>query len=185
MSNRDVIAPENLACPPGPRRRIRTDGMVIEAMKAGFSTLQPVWVEGHLAQLCELRRLVGGDLDKPIILAAIGQRSFATATGEPFSYSEALKGEGGAGRSRLTNIESISQATGIPRESVRRKVNEMVAEGWLEKGARGGLMVTAKAVVDLAPATEAGYRMLEDVFEALANALTISGRLKIEINPGR
>lgn len=164
---------------------IRTDGMVVEAMKAGFSTLQPVWVEGHLAHLCELRRLVGGDLDKPIILAVIGQRAFATATGAPFSYSAALRGEGGAGRSRLTNIESISQATGIPRESVRRKVNEMAAEGWLVKGAGGFLMVTPQAVQSLAPVTEAAYQMLENVFEAVANALVACGRLSVEVDPGR
>ncbi len=40
------------------------------------------------------------------------------------------------------NSLSISAATGIPRETVRRKIQWLEAQGWIEKNAKGHLLVT-------------------------------------------
>ena len=42
---------------------------------------------------------------------------------------------------RPCNALSISEATGIPRETVRRKVNDLIEKGWLYRDARKRLMV--------------------------------------------
>ena len=43
-----------------------------------------------------------------------------------------------------TNAYSISQATGIPRETVRRRIEKLVKKGWMVKNSRGELTVTKK-----------------------------------------
>ncbi len=44
------------------------------------------------------------------------------------------------------NAFSLSAATGIPRETVRRKIEELVSRGWLRRNPKGGVFLT-KAVV--------------------------------------
>lgn len=157
-----------------------TRGLVAAAMERNFSTLQPVWVEEHLKLLCELRRMFGADLDKPIILGVIGQRHFATVV-RPYDYDTALQGDVPIDMSRLTNVESIATATGIPRETVRRKVNELIEAGWVRKGNRGALIVAETATEALGSATLSANTMLDVVFEALARVLVADGQLKIEV----
>lgn len=41
-----------------------------------------------------------------------------------------------------TNAFSISEATGIPRETVRRKIVKLVEKGWVTSGSRGGVVIT-------------------------------------------
>jgi hypothetical protein len=161
--------------------RPRTKGLVHQVMERQFSTLHPVWIEQHLNLLCELRRVFGGDLDTPIILAVIGQRYFETIVGKPFSYSDALDGKAPPTGERLTNIESVAEAAGIPRETVRRKVNDMIRRGWIIKGPRGALTVTAEASNALATATHVAYTLLDVTFEAIAGALVEDGHLAISV----
>lgn len=159
--------------------RPATRGLVPQVIERHFSTLHPIWIEQHLKLLCELRRVFGSDLDKPIILAVIGQRQFETASNPNFSYSDALGGELAADMSRLTNVESVTAATAIPRETVRRKVGELIAMGWVEKGPRGALLVTSAATRGLAAATSMTNSLLDVTFEALAGALVADGQLEI------
>jgi predicted transcriptional regulator len=43
---------------------------------------------------------------------------------------------------RPCNALSISDATGIPRETVRRKVNALIQRGWVSQNERGHLYLT-------------------------------------------
>lgn len=45
---------------------------------------------------------------------------------------------------RGCNAFSLSQATGVPRETVRRKVKQLVDLGWIEPHNRKGLFITTK-----------------------------------------
>ena len=47
---------------------------------------------------------------------------------------------------RPCNAFSISSSTGIPRETVRRKVSHLIQQGWIDRDARGGLTITPKAM---------------------------------------
>ncbi len=44
------------------------------------------------------------------------------------------------------NAYSIAAATGLPRETVRRKIGHLVALGWIHKRRNGHLFVTAEAI---------------------------------------
>jgi predicted transcriptional regulator len=61
---------------------------------------------------------------------------------------------------RGCNAFSLSQATGIPRETVRRKIKQLEDLGWIEKVNRKGYFVTLRSMDRISPGeTEA---VLED-----------------------
>ncbi|WP_397594989.1 hypothetical protein [Sphingorhabdus sp.] len=140
-----------------------------------FSDYQALWVENHLRLLCNLRHTFGNDLDKSIILAVVGQRMFQIGLDRPIDFDQARTGNYALDLSRMTNVESISEATGIPRETVRRKVSELLEIGWLERGAKGGLSVTPQATDTLESATQIIAQLLGTMFDALARDPAISG----------
>jgi hypothetical protein len=117
------------------------------------------WVEGHLELLCELRAALGNDLDKVIIMGVIGQRMMKAVTTTAASYGELAQGEYALDESRLTNIESISASSGIPRESVRRKVMELVEAGWVGRNAEGRLWIQTEGTraLEKCTAIELGF----------------------------
>jgi DNA-binding IclR family transcriptional regulator len=53
------------------------------------------------------------------------------------------------------NALSIAEYTGIPRETVRRKVNELIQKGWVTRDDNGDLVPTPKAAQDLSQSTDA------------------------------
>lgn len=54
------------------------------------------------------------------------------------------------------NALSISQSTGIPRETVRRKIARLVKLGWMEQNAKGEVIITRSVCLKLAPYFNAG-----------------------------
>ena len=88
-----------------------------------------------------------GDLTAAIVLGTIGQynyRRYYTEVGGKASagfHQLAERGEHRA-HARPCNAMSISQSTGIPRETVRRKIRELIARGWLRRGGPDELFVT-------------------------------------------
>ncbi len=81
-----------------------------------------------------------GDFAKVIILGEIAHRNveawFAANGGNDPDVSDP---EVQARVMRPANALSISESCGIPRETVRRKVNEMISSGWLYRDERGYL----------------------------------------------
>jgi hypothetical protein len=103
-----------------------------------------------LQHLLALYREFEGDLLIPIILGEIAHHNV-----NKFYYWEGMclkpRSDIPPEAERLqhldsTNAYSISESTGIPRETVRRKIEKMVGKGWLTKGARGELSITELAV---------------------------------------
>ncbi len=93
-------------------------------------------------------RAFGGDLVAAIVLGEVAHHNLApliSAARTPRELSEALRAKGtDLPRTFLpTNTFSIAQATGIPRETVRRKVASLTRRGWLVKDADGNLFVAA------------------------------------------
>lgn len=88
-----------------------------------------------------------GDLDLWVVLSVIASRNmetpeFRSATVEGLrAPSESMFGL------RPTNIRSIAASTGIPKETVRRKVLELVKRGWVAR-VEDGLVATAKGARD-------------------------------------
>jgi DNA-binding FadR family transcriptional regulator len=79
-----------------------------------------------------------GDLTAAIVLgtAEVGEKA-----AEGF-HRLAERGEH-LPHARPCNAMSISQSTGIPRETVRRKIRQLVAKGWLRKAGPDKLIVTS------------------------------------------
>lgn len=151
------------------RQKVKTAAMRI--VEERFARIQPIWVEKHLAVLCALRAQFGADIDKAIILAVIGQRVMRGATQPDLNYQDVLSGEAPEYHGRFTNIESIAAASGVPRETVRRKIAELATLGWISRGKRGELTVTARAGADLDGITRLTMELVASVFEAINHEL--------------
>lgn len=106
-------------------------------------------LEPLLTLLQMSRSYCGGDVDKFMIILLVGLRSTkhpefrARTPDELLSEEIAFPGLG-------TNVRSISESLGIPRETVRRKVRELLEAGWLVRP-DGKLYFTARAHQDLGP----------------------------------
>jgi hypothetical protein len=151
--------------------RHQVKATALRIVQERFARIHPLWVEKHLALLCALRTQFGADIDKAIILGVIGQRMMRGPTTPNLNYHEVLRGAVPEYRGRFTNIESIAAASGIPRETVRRKIAELEAIGWINRGDRGELLVTTAASEHLDGVTKLSMDLLASVFEAINHEL--------------
>lgn len=104
---------------------------------------------GHFVtdHLVRAFKLFDGDLTAAIVLATIAQHNVQR-------YYDEVARDSGPGLDRLVeagehlphlrycNALSVSAATGIPRETVRRKVRWLEQQGWMTVGERGQLEVS-------------------------------------------
>ncbi|NHA14035.1 MarR family transcriptional regulator [Thioalkalivibrio sp. XN279] len=134
-----------------------------------FGQIWPVHVEHFTELLIALRREFNGDLDRMLVLGVIGMRTLPPQRVAGRSFAEFQAGQL-AQQPRPINVQSIAETTGIPRETVRRKVAELQAAGWIERRDDGHLMVAPRAREDLAPATQATMRYLVAVGAACVAA---------------
>lgn len=103
-----------------------------------------------LRYLGRIYREFEGDLAMVIVLGEIGHHN----------VSHCYSGQGAAcriDRQRISepgvwrelhpcNAFSLSAATGIPRETVRRKIDALVSRGWLERNSKGEVFMTQEMV---------------------------------------
>lgn len=162
---------------PPPATALR--GLVSNLMEEDFTRAHLLWVEGHLRVLTELRQLFGNDLDKIMILAVIGQQMLGDPQFETWRLDQLGSALPPLDQQRLTNVGSVAAATGIPRESVRRKVDELVNAGWIVRDPGGRLAVAAQASSDLSPTTATAIDMLDGLFAQFAAMLATRGKIAI------
>ena len=126
-----------------------------------------------LMNLMFARHLIGirtafhGDLLAAIVLGEIAHHNLAPLVNRarsPFHLSEFLSSPTDTLLQVLlpTNAYSIAQATGIPRETVRRKIAGLVRRGWIAKDDKGNLFVTDRPVVEFEAFNE---ERLKDLLE--------------------
>jgi CRP-like cAMP-binding protein len=120
--------------------------------------------------LVECRQAFGGDLDLFLVMTIIGERTFpAKSAPEDMSKAEFLHGHVGDTEHAAINQQSIADYSGIPRETVRRKIETLIEKGWVLRDEHKHLTATDKANADLHRLTESTVRYLRDVqiaFEA-------------------
>ncbi|MFO1037255.1 MAG: hypothetical protein U1E45_10450 [Geminicoccaceae bacterium] len=106
-----------------------------------------------IRHLTKLHRVFDGDLVAPIVLGEIAHHNVAgTFVRDGFltqSGETVVKGRV-PGPLRPCNVLSISEATGIPRESVRRRVDQFIRRGWIRRD-DGGLVMTSKVAEEFVP----------------------------------
>jgi CRP-like cAMP-binding protein len=132
-----------------------------------FGDLWAIHVRRFTDLLIECRRHFGGDLDQLVILSVIGERTLTPDRGRGIAYEAFLEGRRSTGTPRRINTQSVADSTGIPRETVRRKVRLLVDRGWVIRHDDGTLEVSTRAARELAPATQATF----DYLIAVGNAL--------------
>lgn len=111
---------------------------VVDAFVARYPEIQYAFVQflsEHLADCC---RSFGGDLEMPLILSVVGQAHIAAMAARPDEHNQRL--DYGVSALRVADI------TGLPRETVRRKLRKLEEIGWLRATARGWTLEGPDAV---------------------------------------
>ena len=150
-------------------------GLVQQLYERDFPAAQSAWVEEFLVLMIELRSTFGNDLDKIIILSMIGQQMLRDPALPPMSHSDARQKPPRREKARDTNIDALARASRIPRESVRRKVNELIADNLVERLDTGGIVIRTGAAARLAPATMVTIAMLDAVISKYIGLLSDHG----------
>lgn len=103
--------------------------------------------EFTVPHLVRLVRRYEGDVLMAIVLGEIAQhnvrRFFESpeVQADPSRHAAVLDPSQQEGLMSTCNALSISRSTGIPRETVRRRVEELVRRGWVRRDGRGHLRV--------------------------------------------
>lgn len=118
---------------------------------------------GFTLLLVECRKLFAGDLDQMLILSVIGARTLTADRARGVNYEDFLLGRRGNGPRGRINTQSIAESTGIPRETVRRKLQLLIDRGWVYRCDEGGFAVSDHAALEMASATQATFDYLLDV----------------------
>ena len=99
-------------------------------------------------------------------------RTFAANNApKDLTYEKFAKEGVGAIEVEKINQQSIADFAGIPRETVRRKIAQLIDKGWVERRPSGSYAATVKARTDLAPLTEKSMRYLVSMAKALSDPL--------------
>jgi len=116
------------------------------------------------------RQVCGGDGDKHLIMLVVGIRTAEHNEIATYTPAQLASGEVPVFPSRGTNVGSIAESIGAPRETVRRKVGELVDAGWIARHGKE-LRFTSLAFQQLAPAREAHERLAVANFDLIAKLL--------------
>ena len=139
-----------------------------DAFCQSFGKLHALHVEALMRHLIECRRVCDGDMDLFLVLMIIGERTF-TARGAPeeMSLTDFSEGTVRSLRPAAINLQSIADYSGIPRETVRRKIEILIEKGWVERSERRFVSATDKARDSLSNLTASELRYLRDIETAL------------------
>lgn len=108
------------------------DSPVLDAYRRNYVRAQYMWVQMFTEHLTDCSRVFKGDLQAMLILAIVGQTYL-------FQMLKAGSADYDAGApvplldGVAINASSLSAVLEIPRETVRRKLDVLAREGWIEK----------------------------------------------------
>ena len=138
-----------------------------EIIEKHFAAIWPAQVAGFTRFLVQLRRAFGGDLDMMVVLAVIGDRTRPESwSHELVDYGALTRGSAGESRQDPLNVQSISDFTGIPRETVRRKIAALERLGWVSRDEQGHITASDNAASDLKDATGGAVEYLATIATA-------------------
>jgi hypothetical protein len=140
------------------------DERLVRAVRDNYVRVGPELVEPLLAMLISIRQTLG-DIDKFMILMVVALRSVAHPDFKARDVQEILAAPGLI-PTLGTNTRSLADALSMPRETVRRKVAELIGEGWLVRNGTN-LHYTREAVGGLAPVREKIIRLAASQYEAV------------------
>ncbi|WP_413720273.1 helix-turn-helix domain-containing protein [Silicimonas sp. MF1-12-2] len=123
-------------------------------IRDNFSEIWPVHLAAFTRLLSKLRARFDDDLDLLLIMAVIGERTRPENWApELLTYRQLTNASDDLNLQLPINIQSLADYTGIPRETVRRKVSILEQKGWIARDSNGRLSVSRTASLDLEDAT--------------------------------
>jgi hypothetical protein len=140
------------------------------ALVAHYAAVQYHYVQFLAEHLTDCRKTLGGDFDDLMMLAVLGQRFLQARLAFDNGESEA---EARVWMSALR----LSDVTGVPRESVRRKLFRLEKRGWVTHdpalGWRlAGTMREAQARIDLGELDKRGLDRLARLLAGVMPLMT-------------
>lgn len=147
---------------------------VLEALQKAYPDAAKELLPPLLTVMDEAERLFEGDLEKSHILLAIALRTAAHPQVASVA-SDLAAGQDVELPSLWTNVNSIAMSLGLPKETVRRKVNALIRKGWLERQDHA-VRYTAKGARDLAPVRDRILRMVVANYRVLDRMLNPPAR---------
>ena len=133
-------------------------------IESRLDTIYPAHTAAMVRWIVKMRESFDGDLDSMVLLAAIA----IGVRGENWK-SALLETSNELATVDCTNTLSIAQATGIPRESVRRKLNVLLQKGWISRDESGNWKLTEQVAYDLQPATVATIEYITAISKVVVN----------------
>lgn len=146
----------------------KPDDEAVEFVRKGFTTLWPVHLSSFNKLLIQLRKAFDGDLDLMLVMAVIGDRTRPESwQPEPITYRQLTRRKGEEHLQVPINIQSVADYSGIPRETVRRKVQALEKKGWIERDVDGHLTIAPSAAEDLEQSTMHSIHYLAAISAAM------------------
>lgn len=135
-------------------REVHDTEAYVARIRSNYPAFQYRFVEFIADHLSDCSRAFGGDLQQMVVLAVIGQMEL---------HARARAAAGGAPANAAIAASRLSDATGIPRETVRRKLKILEERGWIFRDSEGAWRLridgaTAPAHEDLRDLDERGIR---------------------------
>jgi hypothetical protein len=141
-------------------------------IRNNFGKAWPVFVHAYTEYTIDCRKSFDGDLDLMLVLAVIGDRTLNKQNTRPDLTHQELMADPRAHVLPLDiNTASISAYSGIPRETVRRKIVTLQEKGWIARDAEGMLLATEHAARDLAAMMDIGIRYMSSMFQLFEHLL--------------
>lgn len=124
-----------------PRRPEKRANQLCEGFRGDYRNYQYRFVEFFTEHLTDVSRAFAGDLQQAMVLAILGQvrlRALRKAVARGEALSPRMQGDG-------TTASRIADVTGIPRETVRRKLHTLSGKGWIARDDQGLWRIVADA----------------------------------------
>lgn len=141
---------------------------IAELIAQNYGDVHPAILRHLLQWVLLMREGFDGDLDLMVVMAVIGDRTLKDLAFRDLGYAELRLKPEIKPDNPLTNRKSIADSTGIPRETVRRKVATLLAKGWIEERPDGTLATTRGATDALHPITLRSFEILGHLGATLA-----------------
>jgi hypothetical protein len=106
---------------------------IAEVMDANYRAVQYAYVQFLTEHLTDCARSFEGDLGQMLVLAILGQSLL-----QAYARKESDAAAGAMGASRIADV------SGLPRETVRRKLAKLARRGWVRQ-IEGGAWVIVRA----------------------------------------
>jgi hypothetical protein len=143
---------------------------VVDLLTARSTAVAADIIEPLTHFLSVSRQLVQRDAEKLLLMMIIIVRSNLHPEFRALDPADITEGRVSHLPTLGVNLRSLADSTGIPKETVRRKVQDLIDAGWVER--RGGnLHYTPEAYRAATPAREALLRLAARIYEVVGQVV--------------